>query len=136
MEPISRDGYRTPLSRVLVLCILATLVFASPAIGQGKPVFTSQEGPGYEVFKDGTLVIGGDVVGHCSAVGQSARQTGTAPGPELLRQVDICTEAGFPPRGSDALPDTGGPPFSTAAGALLLGTCALGFLGSRRRHVP
>ena len=112
------------------------LLFVSPAKVQERPVFRSREGPGYEVFKDGTLVIGGDVVGHCNAVLQEARQTGAAPGPELLRQVDVCTEAGFPPHGSASLPDTGGPPLLTAAGALLLGTCALGFLGSRRRHVP
>ena len=51
---------------ILLLAMLAALLFASPALGQEKPVFTSHEGPGYEVFKDGTFVIGGDVVGDCN----------------------------------------------------------------------
>jgi hypothetical protein len=133
LKPTSHNEYGTTLSRTLLLSIFAMLLFASPAAAQEEePILTSPKDAGkgerYEVFKDGTFVIGGDVVGHCSAVLQEAQQTGTAPSPEILRQVEVCTKAGFPPRGSASLPDTGGPPFLTVAGALLLGTCALGFL--------
>ena len=121
---------------IVLLSLLAVLLFASPAIAQEEPILTSpkdaRQGEGYEVYKDGTFVIGGDVVGDCSLVGQSDRATGKAPSPETLRQVEVCTKAGFPPPGSGSLPDTGGPPLLIVAGALVLGTCALGSLGVRR----
>ncbi len=117
---------------LLLALLLAVLLFASPALAQEKPVLQTQEGLGYEVFKDGTLIIGGDVVGDCSLVGQSERATVKAPSRETLRQVEVCTEAGFPPPSSASLPHTGGPPFLIVAGALLLGSCAVGsFLGVR-----
>ena len=95
-------------------------------------MFTSHEGQGYEVFKDGTFVIGGDVVGDCNLLFQEVRQTGRVPTSELLRQVEVCKKAGFPLPGSGSLPDTGGSPFLIVGGALLLGICALGSLGVRR----
>ncbi len=77
-------------------------------------------------------MIGGDVVGDCGLLLQEVQATGRAPSSELLRQVEVCTKAGFPPPGSDTLPDTGGPPFLIVAAALLLCICALGSLGVRR----
>lgn len=124
---------------ILLLALLAVLLFASaataqeggthPYFTQGRPRFT---GEGYEVYKDGTFVIGGDVVGDCGLLLQEVQATGRAPSSELLREVEVCTKAGFPPPGSDALPDTGGPPFLIVAAALLLCIYALGSLGVRR----
>jgi hypothetical protein len=125
---------------LLLTLLLAMLLFASPATAQEEPILTSpkdaREGEGYEVFKDGTFVIGGDVVGDYSLVLQEVQATGTAPSPEILRQVEVCTKAGFPPRGGASLPDIGGPPFLIVAGALLLGICAVGsLLGVRQQRV-
>jgi hypothetical protein len=122
---------------ILLLALLAVLLFASAATAQEEePILTSpkdaREGEGYEVYKDGTFVIGGDVVGDCGLLLQEVQATGRAPSSELLRQVEVCTKAGFPPPGSDALPDTGGPPFLIVAAALLLCICALGSLGVGR----
>ncbi len=122
---------------ILLLALLAVLLFASAATAQEEePILTSpkdaREGEGYEVYKDGTFVIGGDVVGDCGLLLQEVQATGRAPSSELLRQVEVCTKAGFPPPDSDALPDTGGPPFLIVAAALLLCICALGSLGVRR----
>ena len=121
---------------IVLLSLLAVLLFASPAIAQEEPILTSpkdaRQGEGYEVYKDGTFVIGGDVIGDCDLLFQEVRQTGRAPSPELLRQAEVCKKAGFPPPGSGSLPSTGGPPLLIVAGALILGTCALGSLGVRR----
>ena len=121
---------------ILLLVLPAVLLFAPPATAQEEPILTSpkdaRQGEGYEVFKDGMFVIGGDVVGDCNLLFQEVRQTDRAPSPELLRQAEVCKKAGFPPPGSDALPDTGGPAFSIVAAALLLCICALGSLGVRR----
>ncbi len=122
---------------ILLLALLAVLLFASAATAQEEePILTSpkdaREGEGYEVYKDGTFVIGGDVVGDCGLLLQEVQATGRAPSSELLRQVEVCTKAGFPPPDSDALPDTGGPPFLIVAAALLLYICALGSLGVGR----
>ncbi len=122
---------------ILLLALLAVLPFASaataqeeePILTQGRPRST---GEGYEVYKDGTFVIGGDVVGDCGLLLQEVQATGRAPSSGLLREVEVCTKAGFPPPGGDALPDTGGPPFSIVGAALLLCICALGSLGVRR----
>jgi LPXTG-motif cell wall-anchored protein len=135
---MSSRGLRKVLFPTLLPALLVTVLLASPAMAQeehgGEPVYTSQEGPGYEVYEDGTFVIGGDVVGNCGAVLQETRQTGRDPSPEILRQVEVCTEAGFPPRGSESLPETGGPLFPIIAIALLLSS-ALCFLGVRRKQV-
>jgi hypothetical protein len=121
---------------ILLLALLAVLLFASPVAAQEEPILTSpkdaRQGEGYEVFKGGRFVIGGDVVGDCNLLFQEVRQIGRAPSSELLRQAEVCKKAGFPPPGSDALPDTGGPPLLIVAGALLLCICALGSLGVRR----
>ncbi len=122
---------------ILLLALLAVLLFASAATAQEEePILTSpkdaREGEGYEVYKDGTFVIGGDVVGDCGLLLQEVQATGRAPSSELLRQVEVCTKAGFPPPDSDALPDTGGPPFLIVAAALILCICALGSPGVGR----
>ena len=122
---------------LLLALLLAVPHFASAATAQEEePILTSPKdarpGQGYEVYKDGTFVIGGDVVGDCGLLLQEVQATGRAPSSGLLREVEVCTKAGFPPPGSDALPDTGGPPFLIVAAALLLCVCALGSLGVRR----
>ena len=122
---------------MLLALLLAVPHFASAATAQEEePILTSPKdarpGQGYEVYKDGTFVIGGDVVGDCGLLLQEVQATGRAPSSGLLREVEVCTKAGFPPPGSDALPDTGGPPFLIVAAALLLCVCALGSLGVRR----
>ncbi len=128
----SRDGYRTTFSHTLLLCVCVVLLSTSPAEAQEEPILTSpkdaREGEGYEVFKNGMFVIGGDVVGDCNSLLEDARSVGTVGSPEIARQVEVCTKAGFPPRGSASLPDTGGPPFLIVAGALLPGICAVGSL--------
>lgn len=134
--PMSREGYRMTLSLTLLLSAFATLLLTTPAVAQEK-VFSTREGQGYEVFEDGMIIIGGDVVGDCPSLLEDAREMGTAGSPQTSMEVEVCTEAGFPPRGSDALTDTGGFPVVTVAGAmLLLVTSALGFLGIRLLYVP
>lgn len=122
--------------RLVVVAVLVATLSTGPAgaqeDGTGEPVFVSRQGSGYEVYDDGTFVIGGDVVGSCDAVLQETRQTDMKPGREILRQVEICTEAGFPPPGSAALPDTGGPPLLAIATAMIAGGF-LCVLGVRRR---
>jgi hypothetical protein len=86
--------------------------------------------PKYRVLDDGTFIIGGDVVGDCRSLLEDAEASGTAGSPEISRQVEACTEAGFPPRGA-ALSDTGGPPLALAGAAVLLAVCALGLLRVR-----
>ncbi len=120
----SAAGRRRISFRVLLACVIVALVCAQPAAAQEKPVLTSSEGPGYEVFEDGTIVIGGDVVGDCRSLFESAKAAGTQNSKEIQRQVRVCTEAGFPPRGAP-LPSTGGQPILPVAVALLLVGCAL-----------
>jgi hypothetical protein len=60
--------------------------------------------PNYEVKKDGTLIIGGDVLVSCADLLKSSWE-GQSPTPEARRQmrqaskeqVRVCTKAGFPP---------------------------------------
>ena len=60
--------------------------------------------PKYQVKKDGTLVIGGDVLVRCADLLKSSWE-GQSPTPEARRQmrqaskeqVRVCTKAGFPP---------------------------------------
>ncbi len=88
--------------RAVLASVLVALVFAPTAAAQDEPVFSSREGLGYEVFEDGTIVIGGDVVGDCRSLLEDARASGTEGSKEIKRQVRVCTEAGFPPRGAPA----------------------------------
>lgn len=83
--------------------------------------------PRYQVLDDGTIIIGGDVRGDCRALLEDAEASGTAESPEIARQVEACTEAGFPPRGAP-LPGTGGPSLALVGSAALLGACVLGSL--------
>jgi hypothetical protein len=60
--------------------------------------------PEYQVKKDGTLIIGGDVVVRCADLLKVAPQVGN-PTPKARRQmrqrhkehIAVCTRAGFPP---------------------------------------
>jgi hypothetical protein len=83
--------------------------------------------PKYQVLEDGTFIIGGDVVGDCRTLLEDADVSGTADSPEIAKQVEACTEAGFPPRGV-SLPGTGGPSPALFGAAALLGACVLGSL--------
>ena len=130
-------GHREALFPALLASLLVAVLLASPAAAQGlpegDPVYTSQEGSGYEVYEDGSLIIGGDVLGSCDTVLQSIQQGPLKPSRETYTQVEICEEAGFSVPGSESLPETGGPPLPiiAALGLLLLGG-ALCSLGVRR----
>lgn len=80
------------------------------------------------------IIIGGDVVGDCRLVLEQAAP-GAEDSPGIAREIEICTKAGFPPRGAP-LPDTGGPPLLTVVGTVLLSTGVLGLLAARRRRGP
>jgi hypothetical protein len=79
-----------------------------------------------EVTKDGKLIYGGDVVYECASVGSGIVMPAENSSPETRaelertneRAIELCTDAGFPPAGTegDALPETGGyPPIAWAA---------------------
>lgn len=135
---MSNKGPRKALFLSVLVSLLVAVLLASPAVAvaqglpKGDPAYTSQEGLGYEVYEDGTLIIGGDVLGSCDTVLQEVQQTGAKPTQEILRQVEVCTEAGFPPPGSESLPETSGPPLLIIATLGLLLSGALCFRGIRR----
>jgi len=132
---MSMGGVRKASLPVLLAYLLVAALLAPPAAAQGpegEPIHKTREGQGFELYADGTLIIGGDVVGSCEALVREARPKPVKPGRELLRQVEACEEAGFPVPGSESLPETGGPilPIFAALG-LILG-CVLCRLGTRR----
>ena len=108
---------------VLVVTLAAMLALAAPAYPQEEVVSSEdlavdQDGnlvgprpPEYQVDEDGTLIVGGDVLIDCSAIGlegESAR---------------ACESAGFPTAVDDpsgTLPETGGAPPLLSIGLLLL----------------
>ena len=104
---------------------------SAQGLPEGEPIYTSQQGSGYEVYEDGTLITGGDVLGSCDKVLQEVQQTGAKPTRGILREVEICEEAGFSVPGSESLPETGGPPVAATLAALLL-VGAILLLGVRR----
>lgn len=88
------------------------VLLATPAATQGpegEPIYKTREGQGFELFADGTLIIGGDVVGSCETLVREARPKPVKPDREFLRQIEACEEAGFRVPGSEYLPETGGP---------------------------
>lgn len=118
----------------LTLLLAAAVILASPAAAQGpegEPVYTSREGSGYEVYEDGTLIIGGDVNSSCDTVLESVLRGPLEPTRETYMQIKACEEAGFRVPGSESLPETGGPslPIATALGLIL--SCALCHLATR-----
>lgn len=132
---MSSKGRRKILLLAILPSLLAAALFAPPAAAQGSPgdlVYKTQEGSGYELYEDGTLIIGGDMNGSCDTVLQEVRQTGAKPDREILRQVEICEEAGFHVPGSESLPETSGPPLLIVAALGLLVGCPLLLLGTRR----
>ena len=118
------------LASLLVAVLLAP---AAPAQGpEGEPIYkTRGGGQGFELYADGTLIIGGDVVGSCEALVREARPKPVEPDREFLRQTEACEDAGFPVPGSGSLPKTGGPPVLTALAVLIAGGAILS-LGVRR----
>ena len=124
---------------VLVVTLAAMLALAAPAYPQEEVVVSSedlaadQDGnlvgprpPEYQVTEDGTLIIDGDVLIDCSAIGLEG---GSA---------RACESAGFPTAVDDpsgTLPETGGGPPLLPIGLLLLtcgGLVALRGTGSGR----
>jgi hypothetical protein len=98
----------------------ATAQTANPGGATGSPL---------EVTKDGKLIYGGDVVYECAIVGSGIVMPAENSSPETRaelertneRAIELCTEAGFPPAGTqgDTLPETGGSsPIAWAALAL------------------
>ena len=103
------------------MALTALLVFGSSALAQANgDVFIPGEPPPplLEVTEDGTLIYDGDVVFACKDVGSGI----VVPGADSRavtrkslertneRAIEMCTEAGFPPSGTESvvLPDTGG----------------------------
>jgi hypothetical protein len=119
----------------LLTSLLAAVLLAPTASAQGlpegEPIYTTQRGQGYEVYADGSLNIGGDVLGSCDTVLQSVRQGPLEPTRETYMQIEACEEAGFQVPGSESLPETGGPPVLAALAVLLAGGAILS-LGVRR----
>ena len=64
----SYTDYRTFLSLILLLSVFAMLLFTSPATAQESVFSTRGTPPRYEVFSDGTFIIGGDVIGNCKSL--------------------------------------------------------------------
>ena len=123
----------------LLASLLVAALLASPATAQGpegEPIYESQEGFGFELYADGTLVTGGDVVGSCEALVREAQPKPLEPEQdfyrELLRQVQACEEAGFRVPGSESLPEAGGPSLPVVAALGLILACGLCRLGTRQ----
>ena len=123
------------MKKLLTLLIaMATLpTFASSALAQSEgDVFVPGEPapPLLEVTEDGTLIYGGDVVIACEEVGSGIVVPGADSSPATrarlertnMRAIAMCTEAGFPPSGTEdaALPDTGAISLTGLAAASLL----------------
>ena len=114
--------------------LLKGIVELEERLPEGKGVLPAPP-PKYQVLEDGTFIIEGDVVGECRSLLEDAEASGTAQSPEIARQVEACTKAGFPPRGAP-LPDTGGASLALVGAAVVLGVCALGLLGILRQCAP
>ena len=124
--------------------LASVLIFVALSLWVGSPATAQTANPGgatgspLEVTKDGMLIYGGDVVYECATVGSGIVMPADNSSPETRaelertnkRAVELCTEAGFPPAGTegDALPETGGYP--PMAWAVL--TVAAGFVLMRR----
>ncbi len=134
LDQASRKRRRAAFSLALLLAASITLL-VPPAAAQespkGEPVYTSREGPGYEVYADGSLDIGGDVLGSCDTVLEAIQRGPLEPTRETYRQVQVCEEAGFRVPGSEFLPETGGPSLPVVAALGLVLSCALCRLGTR-----
>ena len=99
---------------LLSSAVLAALLSAAPPaladIAEGAPL-----PPEYEVTEDGTLIIGGDVLVDCRAVGTPDDNAPSNPQvqAEINQAVEeerqACREAGFPTYGDDPLPAESGP---------------------------
>ncbi len=85
---------------------------------EGEPIYITREGPGYELYGDGTLTVGDAVV-------REARPKGAKPSRDLLRRVEICEEAGFRGPGIESPTQTGGPVLPILVALGLIPSCAL-----------
>ena len=82
----------------LLASLLVAALLASPAAAQGPedgPIYKSQEGPGHELYANGSIIVVGDAASSCEALVREARSKPVEPGPALLMQVEACEEAGF-----------------------------------------
>ena len=87
-------------------CCMATTALAFAQDGPDLGSATRQPPPytDYEITDDGFLIYQGDMAVGC----RSLLEVADSPNSPLIKeQVKLCTEAGFPPKGS--LPETGGP---------------------------
>ena len=136
----ARKNFPPTLLTLLLVALPVTVLLAPPAAAQGpegEPIYESpegsvREGSGFELYADGSLNIGGDVLGSCETVLETFRRTGERPTRDTYRQVEACEEFGFQVPGSESLPETGGPslPVVATLGSIL--ACALCLLATRR----
>lgn len=120
----------------LLVAVLVAVLAASPAAAQGssedEPIYETRKGSGFELYEDGTLIIGGDVAGSCDTVLETFRLTDERPPRDVYKQVEACEEFGFRVPGSESLPETGGPSLPVLAALGLVLSCALCGLAVRR----
>lgn len=119
-EALATGPRRTLVGRAALVLTVAAIFWAlgSPAAAQAagseRPV-----GSPLEVTEDGKLIYGGDVVYECASIGSGivmpAPNSSAKTRAELKRTneeaVELCTESGYAPAGTedDTLPNTGGP---------------------------
>ena len=133
-------GGGTALKKILFIALAPSLIavtlLAAPAAAQGsedEPIYSTKKGPGYELYADGSIVVGGDVASSCDTVLESFLETNEEDPPrDTYRQVAICEEFGFEVPGSESLPETGGPPLPVVAALGLVLACTLCRLATRR----
>lgn len=124
-----------------LVAMAALQTFDSPALAQseGYVYIPGEPGPPLlEVTEDGTLIYGGDVAIACEDMGSgivtpgddSSAATRAALERTNERAIEMCTEAGFPPSGSDAarLPETGG----VSLAGLIAASVLTGYIMVRR----
>lgn len=120
------------------------LIFVALSLSGGSPAMAQAANPGgpvgspLEVTEDGKLIYGGDVVYECAIVGSGIVMLAENSSPETRAElertnelaIELCTQAGFPPAGTEgeALPETGG--YSPVACAAL--AAAASFVLMRR----
>jgi hypothetical protein len=135
--------------RAATACLLALSLLAL-AVAFGPTATTAQESERggieegesgslpseYRVYRDGTLVIGGDVVVQCRELPRSSRLPSTVPTEDRAatershdEAIRACTEAGFPPRWNLGARISGLPGEAKVLLVVVTGAVPLGLVG-------